>query len=62
MTEEISVRGGAAVMLCDAPSDLGGRWGEYGTIVFTPDTQVMILIDYLEGGDTLDNSWNSTRV
>ena len=35
--KKISVQGGAAVTLCDAPNDRGGSWGEDGTIVFTPD-------------------------
>jgi Tol biopolymer transport system component/predicted Ser/Thr protein kinase len=37
--EKISVQGGAAVTLCDAPNDRGGSWGEDGTIVFTPDVR-----------------------
>jgi Tol biopolymer transport system component len=35
--KKISIQGGAAVTLCDSPSDLGGSWGDDGTIVFTPD-------------------------
>jgi serine/threonine-protein kinase len=35
--KKISIQGGAAVTLCDAPDDRGGSWGEDGTIVFTPD-------------------------
>ncbi len=35
--KKISVQGGAAVTLCDAPADRGGSWGEDGTIVFTPN-------------------------
>jgi Tol biopolymer transport system component len=34
--KKISVQGGAAATLCDAPDDRGGSWGEDGTIVFTP--------------------------
>jgi hypothetical protein len=37
--KKISVQGGAAVTLCDAPADRGGGWGEDGTIVFTADNQ-----------------------
>ena len=33
----ISVTGGAAAALCDAPNARGGAWGEDGTIVFSPD-------------------------
>jgi serine/threonine-protein kinase len=38
--KKISVQGGPAVTLCDAPIDRGGSWGEDGTIVFTPDIVV----------------------
>src|ERR1700674_1623195 len=34
---KISVQGGAAVTLCDAPSEHGGTWGEDGNIVFAPN-------------------------
>jgi serine/threonine-protein kinase len=34
--KKISIQGGAAVTLCDAPDDRGGSWGEDGTIVFAP--------------------------
>ena len=34
--KKISIQGGAAATLCDAPDDRGGSWGEDGTIVFTP--------------------------
>ena len=40
--KKISVQGGAAVTLCDAPNDRGGSWGEDGTIVFTPDTRAAL--------------------
>jgi eukaryotic-like serine/threonine-protein kinase len=32
--KKVSVQGGAAVTLCDAPSDRGGSWGDDGSIVF----------------------------
>jgi Tol biopolymer transport system component len=35
--KKISVQGGAAVTLCDAPFDLGGSWADDGTIAFTPN-------------------------
>ncbi len=35
--KKISVSGGAAVTLCDAPINRGGTWGEDGTIVFLPN-------------------------
>jgi Tol biopolymer transport system component len=35
--KKISIRGGAAVTLCDAPFNLGGSWGDDGTIVFAKD-------------------------
>jgi serine/threonine protein kinase/Tol biopolymer transport system component len=40
--KKISVQGGAAVTLCDAPNDRGGSWGDDGTIVFTPDNRVAL--------------------
>jgi serine/threonine-protein kinase len=36
--KKISVQGGAAVTLCDAPDDRGGSWGADGTVVFTKGT------------------------
>jgi len=40
--KKISVQGGAAVTLCDAPNDRGGSWGDDGTIVFDPDALVAL--------------------
>jgi Tol biopolymer transport system component len=40
--KKISVQGGAAVTLCDAPNERGGSWGEDGTIVYEPDNQVAL--------------------
>jgi serine/threonine-protein kinase len=34
----ISITGGAAVALADAPNGRGGNWGDDGNIVFTPDS------------------------
>jgi serine/threonine-protein kinase len=34
--KKISVTGGAAVTLCDAPNGRGGAWADDGTIVFSP--------------------------
>ncbi len=36
--KKISVEGGAAVALCDAPNARGASWGEDGNIIFTPNT------------------------
>jgi len=36
--KKISVQGGAAVSLCDAPVNRGGSWGDDGTIVFAKDS------------------------
>jgi Tol biopolymer transport system component len=36
--KKISVTGGAAVTLCDAPIGRGGAWGEDGWIVFSPNS------------------------
>src|SRR5438128_2571283 len=38
--KKISVTGGAAVTLSDAPLGRGGAWGDDGNIVFTPNTVV----------------------
>ena len=35
--KKVSVQGGAPVMLCDAPAEHGGSWGEDGNIVFAPN-------------------------
>jgi serine/threonine protein kinase len=40
--KKISVQGGAAVTLCDAPNDRGGAWGDDGTIALAPDNQVAL--------------------
>jgi len=40
--KKISVRGGAAVTLCDAPNDRGGSWGDDGTIAFAPNNTVSL--------------------
>jgi Tol biopolymer transport system component len=48
--KKISVQGGAAVTLCDAPDDPGGGWGEDGTIVFTPDVRVPLVKVSSAGG------------
>ena len=36
--KKISVTGGAAVTLCDAPNGRGGAWSEDGTIIFSPNS------------------------
>ena len=36
--KKISVQGGAAVTLCDAPNDRGANWGEDGTIIVSLDS------------------------
>src|SRR6202008_3193060 len=40
--KKISVQGGAAVTLCDAPTDRGGSWGDNGTIVFAQGVQTAL--------------------
>ena len=51
--KKISVTGGAAVTLCDAPSGRGGTWAEDGTIVFTPDNTAQVrLLRVPSGGGT----------
>ena len=36
--QKVSVSGGAAITLCEAPSALGGTWAPDGAILFTPST------------------------
>jgi DNA-binding winged helix-turn-helix (wHTH) protein/Tol biopolymer transport system component len=36
--KKISLTGGPAVSLCDAPFGRGGSWSRHGVILFTPDT------------------------
>jgi Tol biopolymer transport system component len=36
--KKISITGGAAITLCDAPNGRGGTWAEDGTIIFNPST------------------------
>jgi serine/threonine protein kinase/Tol biopolymer transport system component len=40
--KKISVTGGAAITLCDAPNGRGGSWGEDGIIVFSPERQTIL--------------------
>jgi len=40
--KKVSVQGGAAVMLSDAPNDRGGSWGDDGTIVFAKDNETAL--------------------
>jgi eukaryotic-like serine/threonine-protein kinase len=37
--KKVPLRGDAVVTLCDAPSPMGGSWGDDGTIVFAADMQ-----------------------
>jgi Tol biopolymer transport system component len=48
--KKISVTGGAAITLCDAPNGRGGAWGEDGTIVFAPDRQTHLVRVSSSGG------------
>ena len=48
--KKVSVQGGAAVTLCDAPSDRGGSWGDDGTIVFAANNRVALSKVSSEGG------------
>jgi Tol biopolymer transport system component len=36
--KKVSVTGGAAVVICDAPAGRGGWWGDDGTIALVPDS------------------------
>ena len=41
---KISVTGGAAITLCDAPNGRGGAWADDGTIVFSPDNEPYVRL------------------
>jgi len=40
--KKISAQGGAAVTLCDVPSDRGGSWGEDGAIIFSGNVRTTL--------------------
>jgi Tol biopolymer transport system component len=48
--KKVSMESGAAVVLCDAPDDRGGSWGEDGAIVFTANQTVGLSKVSKEGG------------
>ena len=48
--KKISVVGGAAVTLCDAPAGRGGSWGDDGAIVFAPEVLSGLSRDSSAGG------------
>ncbi|MCL4522996.1 MAG: protein kinase [Acidobacteria bacterium] len=48
--KKISVQGGAAVTLCDAPAPFGGSWGENDAIVFAPDSRTALFRVSSAGG------------
>jgi eukaryotic-like serine/threonine-protein kinase len=48
--KKISVRGGTAVTIADAPSNRGADWGEHGSIVFAPIARAGLLTVAATGG------------
>jgi serine/threonine-protein kinase len=48
--KKISLRGGAPVMLADAPSQRGADWGENGSIVFAPIARAGLFLVSENGG------------
>ncbi len=50
--KKVSVTGGAAVTLCDAPSGRGGTWAEDGTIAFLPSNWGVGLLRVSSAGGT----------
>jgi Tol biopolymer transport system component len=48
--KKISVQGGAAVTLCDAPNPAGGSWGEDGNIIFAPNGRAGLSLVSEVGG------------
>jgi eukaryotic-like serine/threonine-protein kinase len=49
--KKISVEGGKAITLCDAPNPRGASWGEDGNIVFAPENRVALSRVSSNGGD-----------
>src|SRR5881296_1017980 len=52
--KKISVAGGAAVTLCDAPNDRGGSWGDDDNIVFSLNTPGVGLQRVFSGGGKVE--------
>ena len=50
--KKIPVRGGAAIVLCDATDDRGGSWADDGWIVFTPTAGESPLLRVRSDGGT----------
>ena len=50
--KRVSVTGGAAVTLCDAPNGRGGTWGEDGAIAFSPNAGVGVAETLLRVSST----------
>src|SRR5262249_9353678 len=48
--KKVSVAGGLAQTLCDAPGGRGGTWGQDGTIVFTPNSTPVSLMRVSSAG------------
>jgi serine/threonine protein kinase/Tol biopolymer transport system component len=48
--KRVSVKGDTSTVLCDAPDDRGGSWGEDGNIVFTPSFGAPIFSIAAAGG------------
>src|ERR1700682_5699139 len=48
--KKVSVEGGAAVVLCDAPGLLGASWGDDQQIVFTPGGTTALVRVAASGG------------
>jgi serine/threonine-protein kinase len=48
--KKISVNGGSAIALCDAPNAVGGSWSEDGTIFFAPTRTSVLMRVSAAGG------------
>ena len=48
--KKVSVTGGAAISLCDAPSGRGGTWTDDDTIIFAPETTGTLMRVSAAGG------------
>lgn len=48
--KKVAISGGTPIVLCDAPNDRGGSWGEDGTIVFAANNRVALSKVPASGG------------
>ncbi len=60
--KKVSVTGGAAVILCDAPSPRGGTWTEGGAIIFTPTNTTLMRVPAAAGTPSAFGTFDQAAV